>query len=581
MNEQRYTSPAMGPQQPQMNPPYPAPHPPQPPQGTPISPQQYAAIMGEPKTPLLELTRRDTAFAVAAVAVSVFASVFGLFGGMALGYTLTVAAMLILLVIYFAKGGRLSVLTAVSGALALSLGAVFLCTSNGSVRFFALVVGFLLTLVCCHGIAVGPTAGNRQTAGIFYNAAASLGGIGISVKSLFSDKNGDKKAIGKALIGLLCSLPVLMVILPLLLSSDDAFRGMMNSLFSDAVGTILKTAFGLGLAFPLIGYGFSLRHRSAKTLGESKFGGIENVYVISFLSTISLCYLLYLFSQLAYFFSAFRGFLPEGDITVAQYARKGFFEMCAIAVINLLIVFAALLLSKKKDGKVCHGTKALATFIALFTLVIIATAVSKMVLYIGSFGMTVLRLTTSAFMVFLAVVFLAVILRIYLRRVNLIKTALLTAGVILVVLGVVNVNAVCARYNYEAYRNGTLKEIDVVAMYDLGDEGVPYLTRLVADTDPTVAQQALVCLAHDYWYNYFEFRSDDNFMVKDLKEKQQYSGFSHYSLPRAAAYEAMYEFADENPWLAPLVREYATLYAPGEVISAEENPYPEDTYVYE
>lgn len=579
MTEQHYTSPAVGPQHPpQMTPPYPPPHGAQ---GTPISPEQYAAMMDEAKTPLLPLGRRDTAFAVAAVAACVFASVFGLFGGMALGYTLSVAAMLLLLWIYFAKGGHLSVLTAVSGALALSLGAVFLCTSNGSVRFFAVVVGFLLTLVCCHGIAVGKTAGNRQTVGIFYNAAASMGTIGIGVKSLFSHENGEKKAVGKALVGLLCALPVLMVVLPLLLASDDAFRGMMDSLFSDAVGTILKTVFGIGLVFPLIGYGFSLRHRDAKTLGESKFGGIENVYVISFLSAISLCYLLYLFSQLAYFFSAFRGFLPEGDITVAQYARKGFFEMCAIAVINLVIVFAALLLSKKKNGKVCHGTKALATFIALFTLIIIATAISKMVLYIGSFGMTVLRLTTSAFMVFLAVVFIAVILRIYLRRINIVKTALLTAGVILVVLGVVNVNAVCARYNYDAYRNGTLKEIDVAAMYELGDEGVPYLTRLAADTDPTVAQQALVCLAHDYWYNYFEFRSDDNFMVKDLKEKQQYAGFSHYNLPRAAAYEALYEFADENPWLAPLVRGYATLYAPGEVISAENNPYPEDTYVYE
>ena len=30
----------------------------------------------------------------------------------------------------------------------------------------------------------------------------------------------------------------------------------------------------------------------------------------------------------------------------------------------------------------------------------------------------------------------------------------------------------------------TLKEIDVVAMYELGDEGVPYLVKLAADTDP-------------------------------------------------------------------------------------------------
>ena len=153
---------------------------------------------------------------------------------------------------------------------------------------------------------------------------------------------------------------------------------------------------------------------------------------------------------------------------------------------------------------------------------------------------------------------------------------------ILVVLGVVNVNAVCARYNYEAYRAGTLEQIDVAAMYELGDEGVPYLTRLAADTDPAVAQQALVCLAHDYRYDYFECDAEErNFSLKTLQENQQYSGFSHYSIPRAAAYDALYGFMEENPWFGSLIFEYATEYDPGEGIIIDDNPYPEDTYVYE
>ena len=44
------------------------------------------------------------------------------------------------------------------------------------------------------------------------------------------------------------------------------------------------------------------------------------------LGMISLVYVLYLVSQLAYFSGGFSGILPKG-YTMAEYARRGFFEM--------------------------------------------------------------------------------------------------------------------------------------------------------------------------------------------------------------------------------------------------------------
>lgn len=582
MNEQRYVSPAAPPYQPTSAQPTsvqpaPAVPPAAPVTPPPITQEQYEALIGRPKR--LNLGKGDTAFAVIAVAVCILCAVFGLFGGMALGYTVTVAACLALLSAYLIKGGRLSALSVVCGLLALGLGAIFVCTTNGSVRFFATVVGFLLGLACFHSMAVEPAVGNRRTAGIAITAAATIGNVGIAVRSLFSGENGEKKAVGKALLGLACSLPIVAIVLPLLLSSDYAFKGMMDNLFSDAVGTIAKSVFGIGLAFPLVSYGLSLKHKRTFTLGESRFGGIEGVYILSFLSVISVIYLMYLFSQLAYFFSAFRGFLPEGDITVAQYARKGFFEMCVIAVINLMLVVAAMTLAKKKNGKVSHPIKAVCSFISLFTLIIIATAVSKMVLYIGSFGMTVLRLTTSAFMVFLAVVFLALIGRIYIRRINAVKTALITAGLILLVLGVGNVNTVCARYNYEAWQSGTLEEIDVAAMTELGDEGVPYLVKLADCTDVEVADAAREELRWLYQYDYFEPDYDDPpRTVKDLKKWELNTEFSRYSLPRDAAYDSLYDYFDRHPEISYVCWEEEE--AEGEYVYDEYYEY-DDVYVEE
>ncbi len=516
----------------------------------PTTPDRPETFLPLPK-PLFDLEKRDILFAVFATAISIFTALFGIFDGFALGYLLSAVMMLILLGVYFAKGAKPHTFAVVCGALSLATDAVFLCTTNGSVRFFGVIVGLLLALACFDGLVNGPVSGNRQTFGIFRSALGTMGNAALAVRSLLSKKTGDKKTIGKVLIGLLCAIPVLLIVVPLLLASDDAFNGMMTELFNDTSTTLLRSVVGVILSVFAIAYGFSIRSGRVSKPKEKTSNGIENAYLISFLSAIAVCYLLYLFSQLAYFFSAFSGFLPDGEITYAQYARKGFFEMCAIALINLFIVFISLLIAKKKDGKVCHGIKALATFIAVFTLIIIATAISKMVLYIDVYGMTVLRLTTSSFMVFLAVVFISVIGRIHIRRINVIKTALVAAGCIVLVLGTVNVNTVCAKYNYESYRSGKLETIDVVAINDLGYEGIPYLVKLATDQDNDIAWVAKRFLAAAYLYGYFEgVEETEGFTVDDLKDRCVDREFSQFSIPRMKAYEALYEFIEQNPWFS-------------------------------
>ena len=506
--------------------------------------------------PLFNLEKGDTAFALCALAASVFTSVFGLFGGFSLGYLLSVVLMMALFTVYFGKRASAGGFAVVSGLLAAANGAVFICTSNGSVRFFAVLISFLSALVFFDGLVNGKVKGNRQQLVVFLTAASTAANVEVSVKSLLANDNGEKRTVGKALVGLICAFPVLVIVVPLLISSDDAFRGMVNNLFSNTFSTLIKAFLGIILALFVISYGFSLKKGRVSEIKERKFSGVEGVYAVSFLSAISGCYLLYLFSQLAYFFSAFSGFLPDGQITYAQYARKGFFEMCVIAVINLVIVFAALLLTKKKEGKVCGGVRALATFIAGFTLIIIATAISKMVLYIEAYGMTVLRITTSAFMLFLAVVFVSAILRIYIEGVNIVKTALVTAGSIVLLLGVINVNAVCARYNYESYVSGRLEMMDVYALYSLGDEGIPYVVKLADDEDPNIAFEAKKYLADAYFYDYFEDMQDaEELTVEDLRKQRKDKGFARFSLPKAKAYESFYEYIEENPDFAAEYRE--------------------------
>lgn len=508
----------------------------------------------EPK-PLFDLSKRDAAFALCAIVICIFLSVWGLFGGFALGYTVTFLSLYGLFAFYFARCRKRSAFSLACHILTLANATVFLYTTNGSVRFFGFVVSLLLMIASLDGLVMGDTRGNRATADLFFRALGTMSNAGVAVKSLYADRNGNKKTVGKALIGLICAVPVLLVVLPLLCASDAAFLGMVNRFLTgagsravNAGSMLLKVIFGAVISLFVISYGFCLKTGRIAQRQRKDFAGIENVYLVSFLSAISLCYLLYLFSQLAYFFSAFQGFLPHGGVTYAQYARKGFFEMCTIAVINLVLVFSAMLLARKQMGKVSLPIKMLATFIGAFTLLIIATAISKMVLYIDAYGMTVRRVTTSAFMVFLAIVFTSVILRIYIRQINIVKTALVAAGCIVLLLGTANVNRICAKYNYESYMTGKLHSVDIVALYELGDEGIPYIVRLADCKDPALAITAKQYLKQAIFQDYFnDVTTKDTFTESDLRAKERNNAISQFSLPRARAYKSLYQYLTDHP----------------------------------
>jgi hypothetical protein len=216
---------------------------------------------------------------------------------------------------------------------------------------------------------------------------------------------------------------------------------------------------------------------------------VEPLIVGSFLTVLSLVYLAYLLSQGAYFFEGFRGLLPAG-YTPAMYARRGFFEMCTICVMNLAFFFGAASVCRRREGRLPAFIRLLMCFLCLFSLTLVAISASKMVLYIRSFGMTRLRILTSAFMLVLAVGFICLILRLFRNGVPYLKVTLIAAAAVLLVLSFVNVDRIVASYNTAAYRSGALSGIDVKTISELSDAAVPSLLDLADDADPEVARLA-------------------------------------------------------------------------------------------
>ena len=134
--------------------------------------------------------------------------------------------------------------------------------------------------------------------------------------------------------------------------------------------------------------------------------------------------------------------------------------------------------------------RGLALFLCFFSLVLVATALSKMILYMGSFGLTRLRLTTSVFMVFLGLIVAAEGLRLFVKKLPVAQLAVTLGAVILIGLSVANVDGIVARYNVDAWKSGKLDSLDVEMICDLGDGAVPVLAELAEGNYYAVSELA-------------------------------------------------------------------------------------------
>lgn len=435
---------------------------------------------------LYNMDVKDYIFSAFALLTTVVFVIFSLWGNFKIGFSGTYILFFSVFTAYlFNKEIPITLFGAISGVLSLIASLVFGYSTSGSVNFYLFIVMFFLG-----GIWFLSLTGKFSEKGelgivptvflsVFENAFGSVDKV---IRGLFFNQNKKTKTFGKVIIGILVSVPLLLIILPLLSSADMAFEGLLKKFGDNAGLRVFQIIVGIVFSPFVITYGCALRKDEKKEIKQKEVKTIDNAFVISFLSVLSAVYLLYLFSQLAYFFDAFKGILPK-EFIPSEYARRGFFEMSIIAGINLVIVFVALLISRKKENKPSKFVSALCVFISLFTLVLILTAFAKMMLYVNIFGLTVLRVTTSGFMVFLFIVFVALVFRCFIDKVKVFRVALITATLVLIALGVMNVEPFVANYNVQAYKQEKLKTIDIDMISDLGLEGVPALYDIYKNVD--------------------------------------------------------------------------------------------------
>lgn len=455
--------------------------------------------MEENKTTHFPTGKREVILLVAIAVCGILMADFILYGGFNVGFALISMAVSALSFFYLRRSGcKGGAYANALFVLTLIIGASFLRSDDGFVKFVMLC--FLLT---AGNLSLVLTAGQnrRKPGGILSLLDApmaiftfGLGGLGNAFGGL-NDARKNAGAAGKrnmaVLSGLAVSVPLLAVLIPLLIKADAAFEGLVALLpemnFAEPFVAIF---FGLPMACVIYTRNTGLKHHPKADRDSWTPRYFSALTVNTALISVCLLYVVYLVSQLAYFVGGFSGILPE-EYTMAQYARRGFFEMTWLAVINLGLIVVSVALTEPKEGKVPLLTRGLCLFVGLMTLFFAVTASAKMVLYIGAFGLTRLRLLVQVIIIFVALTVVFVAVWLFKPKFVYMKAVMLTALIIGACVSWADVDTVVASYNFNAYRSGKLETVDMDHLRELGDGAVPYLQKLTEDGDDAIARSAL------------------------------------------------------------------------------------------
>ena len=367
----------------------------------------------------------------------------------------------------------------------------------------------LLALLVALGLAAGwGRAGRLPVAGLLDYArglaAALREAVGGGVLLLTRDVRwaevprggwaGHAAAVGR---GLLVAVPLTLLFGGLFAAADAAFAGIANRLVGwdlrEVFGHVVVTLFwawlvGGGLRRLLIADG------APSAGGPRRFGRVGMVEAGVVLGALNALFLLFVAVQLRYLFGGAALVEASADLTYAEYARRGFFELVGVAALVLpLLLLADWAVRRERAGheRLFGG---LVGSLVLLLFVVMASAVQRMRLYQLEFGLTELRLYTTAYMGWLALVFGWFLLTVLRGRRERFAWGALVAGFAVVgLLDALNPDALIVRTN--AARQAGPVPFDSRYAASLSADAVPALVEALSSLPEAQRRSLAECIA--------------------------------------------------------------------------------------
>jgi hypothetical protein len=321
--------------------------------------------------------------------------------------------------------------------------------------------------------------------------------------------------------GLVIALPVVAIFASLLASADAVFNQRLDDLIElfkleDLPEYIFRMIYILVIGYALAGVVLhaSTQSKDEKLVGEDKplvppfLGFVESAIVLG--SVVAL-FGVFVVIQFQYFFGGAANIHVEG-YTYAEYARRGFGELVAVAFFSLLMLLTLSAITKRETEPQRKIFSGLGIALVALLMVMLVSAYQRLNLYEAAYGFSRLRTYTHVFLVWIGLLLVAVIALEILRRERMFAFALLAASFgFAACLPILNVDAFIVKHNIQRELSGeALAELDSQYFIELSDDAIPSLvdalqTPTLPDSVHEKIAAALACIRFERGQDEREF----------------------------------------------------------------------------
>ncbi len=285
------------------------------------------------------------------------------------------------------------------------------------------------------------------------------------------------KRFRPVVLGVLIAAPIVAIFAALLASADLVFAQRLGDI-ADFFSTdkipeyTFRGIYIILLAYFLGGVVLHAATQSQDGNPEWEFKpllGFTEAAII--LGSVVILFVTFVVTQFQYFFGGEKN-IDVAGYTYAEYARRGFGELVAVAVCSLLLLMALSALSRRAGKRRRLVFSGLGVAVVGLVLVMLVSAFQRILLYEAAYGFSRLRTYTHVFLIWLGLLLAAVIILEIIQRQRVFAlAAVLAAAGFLATLTVMNVDGFIVHQNVRRTLDG--EELDIKYLKSLSDDAVP------------------------------------------------------------------------------------------------------------
>ncbi|WP_425585006.1 DUF4173 domain-containing protein [Streptomyces vastus] len=295
---------------------------------------------------------------------------------------------------------------------------------------------------------------------------------------------GARGNLGPVLRALAVAAVLLLVFGALFAGADAAFADLLGGVMPDASVSGGPWHFVL-LVLGLVG-ALAAAHTAASPVQWDRIEvppGRERGRVEWALPLIVLVVLFAAFNavQLAVLFGGYDTVLEKTGQSYAEYARQGFWQLLLVTLLTLLVIVFALRWAPRNGARDWTLVRAVLGTLCVLTLVVVASAVRRMDMYVEAYGLTRLRISVVTVELWLALVIVLIMAAGVWGARWLPRAVMASAAAGVLAFGLLSPDGLVAERNVERYE-ATSKDgegkFDVDYARGLSADAVPALDKL-------------------------------------------------------------------------------------------------------